>query len=102
MAPRPLHPRQTDALIVTPVTVTDRTCAAVLGLEPRVYRELVVRERIPHARLGRRIVARIEDVLVAVDRLAGADAVDAPEADDVDDQPETVDAVLAALGRERA
>jgi hypothetical protein len=99
-ARRRLSPRATDALAVVPITVTDRTCALVLGLEPRVYRALVVRERIPHARLGRRMVARIEDILAVFDRLAhGTTSPDLPE--DQTSQPDTADAVLAILGKER-
>jgi hypothetical protein len=87
---------------VAPVTVTDRTAPLVLGLEPRVYRELIARERVPHARVGRRVVARVEDVLVALDRLAakGDDALanEAPATP----QPRGVDRVLALVGRARA
>lgn len=67
---RALRQRATSSLGIVPVTVTDRTCAAVLGLEPRVYRELVTRARIPHATIGRRVVTRVDDVLAALDRMA--------------------------------
>jgi hypothetical protein len=90
-------------MAVAPVTVTDRTSALVLGIEPRAYRAFVVRERIPHARLGRRIVARIEDILAALDRLAGKiEPPVAPFPDEEAEQPETADAVLALLGRKRS
>jgi hypothetical protein len=73
-------------------------------LEPRVFRELVAREKIPHTRLGKRVVARVEDVLAALDRLAVAPAPDTAAADpDVDDndEPADVDALLARVGWRR-
>ena len=104
---RALRPRATSSLAVSPLAVTDRTCAAVLGIEPRVFRELLVRESVSHARLGRRVVARVEDVLAALDRLAVAPGDEfgtrVPKADGVedDDVPDTVDGVLRKLGKER-
>jgi hypothetical protein len=88
------------------VTVTDRTCAAVLGLEPRVYRELVSRGRIRHATIGRRIVTRVDDVLAALDRMAEG-TVTTPtilSGDDAEGVPErgpTADEILARIGRRR-
>jgi hypothetical protein len=63
---RALKPRATSTLSVAAVTVTDRTCAHVLGLEPRCFRSLVSSRKVPHAVVGRRIVARIDDVLAAL------------------------------------
>jgi len=96
---RPLLPRATASLAVVALTVTDRTCAAVLGLEPRVFRQLLISAKIPHARIGRRVVARADLVLAALDRLAGDDAP-------ADAAPATrpsggADAVLARIGRQR-
>jgi hypothetical protein len=82
------------------VAITDRSCAAVLGLEPRAYRELVARERIPHVRLGRRVVVRVADIIAALDRIAEDDGA-------VDEKPmgragpEGVDRVLGLIGRTR-
>jgi hypothetical protein len=83
--------------------VTDRSCAAVLGLEPREYRELVVGEHVPHARRGQRVICRLDDVLLAVDRLAASatsPAEAASAADDTDAGP-GVDGILARIGRRR-
>lgn len=107
MTARALRPRQTASLAVAPVTVTDLTCAQVLGLEPRPYRELLARERVPHAKIGRRVVARIEDVLEALDRLriaqadASAHAGVRDEEEHEADEPSSVADVLARLGRGR-
>ncbi len=93
-------PRATERLALAPVTVSDRTAPLVLGLEPRAFRALVERERIPHATIARRTVCRVEDVLAALDRL-----VTRPEGEPVREpterQPESVDAVLARIGKER-
>ncbi len=94
---RPTRTRATSVLAVAPVTITDRTAPLVLGLEPRAYRELVTRFRVPHARIGRRIVARVEDVLAAFDRISR-------ERDDAESDPadfETADDLLRLLGRTR-
>ncbi len=103
---RALRQRATSSLGIVPVTVTDRTCAAVLGLEPRVYRELVTRVRIPHATIGRRIVARVDDMLAALDRMAeGAAATPTtPAGDDgggASERGPTADEILARIGRRR-
>lgn len=101
MNPRPLRPRATAALVVAPVAVTDRTCAAVLGLEPRVFRELVARLRIRHATIGRRVIASVADVLAALERAAVDDDAHLIEHDGADehDAPGSVDELLARLGR---
>lgn len=97
---RQLRPRATDGLAVAPVTVTDRTCAAVLGLEPRVFRAWLMAANVPHAHIGRRVVARVDDVLAALRNAPAPTA--APEADDEDAVPTTADDVLAALGMRRS
>jgi hypothetical protein len=79
---------------VAPVTVSDLTAPAVLGLEPRSYRELLMREAVPHARLGHRVVARVEDVLEALDRIAGRGGEAVAE-------PSGTDRILARIGRTR-
>jgi hypothetical protein len=100
MSSRPLRPRATSTIALAPATVTDRTAPLVLGLEPRVYRELVRAESIPHALVGRRLVCRVDDVLAALDLLAGAtettDEAEAPP------PRRTGDRLLALIGRERA
>lgn len=99
MSARKLAERDTSTLAVHPVTVTDRTCAAVVGLEPRAFREAVARLKIPHAMLGRRMVVRVADFLAALDRVAAAsaDKLPAPRVETL----ETAEGVLAELGLSR-
>jgi len=100
-----LRPKATAALSVAPATVTDRNCAAVLGLEGREFRDLLVREHVPHARRGQRVIARVEDVLLVVDRLASASSGPAPastEPSTADDGGPGVDGILARIGLRRA
>lgn len=105
MSRRALRPRRTAALAVAPVTVTDLTCAVVLGFEARPFREFLSRERVAHTRLGRHVVARVEDVLEALDRLrveqgepqrAGAD-----DQEHDADEPRSVADVLRRIGGRR-
>lgn len=93
---RNLRPRATADLAVKPVTVTDLTSAIVLGLEPRQFRELVASAKVPHTRLGHRVVCRVEDVLAALERLRG----DSPSAANADDDGDVdVDDILQLVGR---
>jgi hypothetical protein len=95
---RAIRQRATDRVAVAPVAVSDRTCAALLGLEPRAFRELLSREDVPCIRVGRRVLARVEDVEAVLCRLAGqAVHVD----DDETPQPRGVEAVLRLVGREK-
>lgn len=96
---RKLRPRATDALTVAPATVTDLTSHAVLGLEPRVFRDLLVKWNVRHAVLGRRVIASVADVLAAIDRAAVKDAADEEVVDD--GEPSSVASLLARLGRRR-
>lgn len=98
--PTPVSRRATAELSVTPVTVTDRTAPAVLGLEPRVYREYVIRHGVRHTMIGRRMVCRVSDVLDALDRAAVDGATTAAETVD-EDAPSNVDALLERIGRRR-
>jgi hypothetical protein len=101
-----MRPRATASLAIVPATVTDRSAPAVLGLEERAYRELVARERVPHALVGRRVVARVEDVLAALDRIARRQA--GSEVADQDSEPAPsgrttgADRILARIGRVRS
>lgn len=96
---RPLRPRPTDRIAVAPVAVSDRTCAALLGIEPRVFRELLAREGVPIVRVGRRVLARVEDVEAVLARLAGQPSD--VEADAAPAKPGGADGVLRLVGRER-
>lgn len=54
-----------------PITISDVTCLAVLGMEPRFFRRFVVEHSVPHVKLHRRTIAKVADILSAFDRLAG-------------------------------
>lgn len=92
---RPLAPRATDRITVGPVAVSDRTCGSLLGVEPRVFRALLAREGVPVVRIGRRVLARVEDIEAALCRLAGQTV------DVEDERPRGADGVLRLVGRER-
>jgi hypothetical protein len=112
---RALRERVTEHVIVAPAAVSDLSCAHVLGLEPRQFRDLVTRVAIPHARVGHRIIARVSDVLAALDRLSTQDPSRVSQPDDLQKRPtrvdplrgetadelDSVDAILAQLGRRR-
>jgi hypothetical protein len=96
-----MRPRATAGLAIAPATVSDLTAPAVIGIEAWQFRTLLQRERVPHARLGKRVVARVDHVLAAIDRLAlEAVKTEAPSVDRVDAEP-TTDAILARIGRVR-
>lgn len=100
---RKLRPRATGSLAVAPAAVSDRTAPLVLGLEPRAFRELVVRLHIRHVRIGRRVLATVADVLAALDGAASADQEQAPVVPDgsADGDLASVDDFLGAIGRKR-
>lgn len=92
---------------IHPVTVSQETCREVLGCDDRRYLEKV-REHASElrpVRIGRLVVVRVSAWLALIERL-GAEGHDVdelavpPPAND--QQPETADDVLAALGRRRA
>jgi hypothetical protein len=54
------------------VVVSDLTSLAVLGLTARQFKAFLRERQVPHFRQGRRTLARVDRVLEALDRLAGA------------------------------
>jgi hypothetical protein len=77
---------------VPSVTFTDEHALAATGLEPRRFRELVKARGIPFARVGRRMVVRVDDWLRAVDALSGA----APRPAPAWDEQATIEAAAGA------
>jgi hypothetical protein len=65
---RPLAP------LAAAVTFTDATALAVVGLNARQLRTFVREHAVPHARVGRRMVVRVDHYLEVIDRLSGARA----------------------------
>jgi hypothetical protein len=60
-----------DAARVPAVLVSDSTSLDILGLNARQFRDFLRAEQIPHAKAGRRTVARLDDVMGAL-ALTGA------------------------------
>ena len=100
---RALRPRATADTPIVPATVTDLTAPTVLGLEPRQFRELVAREAIAHARVGHRMIVRLDVFLEALDRMAERSRTEpAPvEGGEGGAQPSGVERVLQLVGRTR-
>ncbi len=102
-AARHLRPRATSTIAIAAALVTDLTAPVVVGLEAWQFRQLVKDERIPHARVGQRVIAKVEDVVSAVEQLAkrqsGAPANDDPLAPATSGR--TADGILARMGRVR-
>ena len=55
----------------SPVTITDQTCAAATGLEPRTWKRRLVDWGVPHGRVGRRTLCLASDWASAVARVIG-------------------------------
>lgn len=92
---RKLRPRATDTIAVTPIAITDRTAHAVLGLDPRPFRDAVIALGVRHRIVGRRMIVLVADFVSALER-SGGDAAPARDAE------VSVDSLLARMGRRRA
>ncbi len=101
MRNRSLRPLATDAVSVSPAVVTDRTCAAVLGLEPRAFREAVARLRIPHRIVGRRMLVCVADFMAAVRGPVVAAVPDDQSATPAPEEIGSADDLLRRIGRRR-
>jgi hypothetical protein len=62
---------------LSPVVVSDLTALVVVGLTARQFRAFLREHEVPHAKVGRRTLARLEDVLDAIDRSSGRGATPA-------------------------
>lgn len=100
---RTLRPRATSALAIAPLLVTDLTAPVAAGLEPRAFREFVVRAGIPHVRDGHRVIVRADVLLAAIDRLArsGASATESAPASSAEEDEPSADELLRRIGRFR-
>ena len=96
---RVLRPRATAAVSVAPPLVSDLTAPHLVGLDGRPFRDFLRAAKIPHAIVGRRVLARLELVVEAVDRLAATGSTETPETSE--DEP-NAEAILARIGRRRA
>jgi hypothetical protein len=105
--PRRLQPRATASLPIVPVACSDLTAPIVFGLESRHYREFLVKNQVPFVRAGQRVIAKVADVVAALDRLAivqgTATAIAPADDDDTEHAAEESagDRLLRRLGRVR-
>lgn len=103
---RELRPREPIATV--PSHVSQLNCTPILGIDPRRYLEFLREARIPHARVGKLRIAELHVLRDRLQKLATSTRVDVAAVDDEqeyalvevdEEQPESVDAVLAKLGR---
>ena len=94
MSQRRLRPR--PPVTAAPISISDETSLDLVGLDARRFRELIGAHKLPHTRLGHRVVVRAE---VLADLLRRLESVA-----EVEDRPKlsTVDDVLALVGRRRS
>jgi hypothetical protein len=84
------------------VTISDATSEALAGIKPRPFREIILRHKVAHARIGKRVVVRVEVWRGFVERLEQQGQGDAGDAPVNDLAPETTEERLSKrLGRER-
>lgn len=69
-----LSSRARSVELPSPVVVSDLTALPIVGLTGRQFRAWVRDASIPHAKVGRRTLARLDDVLAAIDRSSGRGA----------------------------
>lgn len=97
-SPKSKRPSITD-VPVAPVTVSQRTCLAILGIESRPFREAVHKYGIRHTKLGNLLVVRVADFLDALERIGGHASNDATPDDGTPIM--SVDQMLARVGHAR-
>lgn len=81
------------------VTDEDASCFPVVGLTARRLRELVRALKVPHTRLGRRLLVRVADLDAALVKNAVTVTDDLGER--MESTVPTVDDLLTQLGRKR-
>ena len=90
-------------VVVRPSFVSQETAFTVLGLTSRKFLDVLVpRCRADVVRVGRTVLLPTEVAEVALRSLTGDHATATPEHDaDDDEQPVTVDSILASVGMHR-
>ena len=103
---RKLRPR--EPITTAPSHVSQLNCAPLLGIDPRRFLDFLRAEQIPHACIGKLRIAEVEVLRDRLRKLSTSTGVDIEQEDlgearamGDDDQPRSVDAVLAKLGRRR-
>jgi hypothetical protein len=98
---RNLKPRA--PVVVSAASVSQLTCLALLGVDPRRFLDVLIPRCSNVAKLGRLRLVPLEDAVEGLRTLAVDDSESADEAvEPSEGQPESADEVLAALGMERA
>lgn len=88
-------------IVVRPLFVSQDSAFALLGITARKFLELVAPRCERVTRLGKSVLVSVDEA----ERVVGSMAVDSGDGEPVerdDDQPQSVDQVLAALGKELA
>ena len=87
--------------MIAPLYCSQKTSLAVLGIEGRRFREMVIRHRIRHARDEHLVIVRLDDWHTAMDRLS-VEGQTTDAANDGADPVMSVDDFLAVAGKRRA
>jgi hypothetical protein len=64
--------RATAPVAIVAATISDKTCFAICGIEPKPWRALLDELGVPHCKIHRRTVCSVADWLAAIARLSGA------------------------------
>jgi hypothetical protein len=97
---RELRPRA--PVVVRPTHVSQLTCEAVLGIDPRRYLEVLVPHCAHVATVGKLRIISLEDAEEALRALSKSSAEPAATDNAVEDEgPATADEFLSRLGRRR-
>ena len=78
-----------------PLAISDTTSLPILGLTPRQFRTFLRDHGVPFAKIGRRVVARADDVMATIDRLSGRGSVR------IEPEPYNEAAIIARAARAR-
>ena len=98
--PRKLRPR--EAVTTSAFFVSQLTCVPLLGIDARRYLDLVREHDLPRTRVGKLVLVEVRVISSLLSHLAvdGDSASTEPTVVvDDDDEPTTVDGVLARIGR---
>jgi hypothetical protein len=101
MTERKTRPR--PPIVTAPLSITQLNCLPLTGIDPRRFLEFTATHRVPRTRIGKLVCVDAEDFRRAIHQHGVVDAHDdRPAFVREERQPETVDEVLALIGRRRA
>ena len=94
--------RARGPVAVSPSHVSQLTCLAVAGIDPRRYLDLLgAHPEVPRSAVGRLRIVTLEDLRGLYARLAATATAETLADVDDDDQPRDADDVLRSLGLRR-